>query len=136
MFRLILPAIICLAAPAQAAPQPECPGDGRALCYQVMACLGEDRIFTGRTLPNLGPITEVTGLIDGHVPCAGDLMAYNRPLSGELTLTCDDDTAFQAEYLGDFAPGTHFGQGTGQDKGGAVVRVWVGADLPATCAAD
>lgn len=136
MFRLILPAIICLAAPAIAAPKPDCPGDERAQCDKVMACLEDDRVFTGRAQPNFGPITEVTGVIDGHVPCAGELMAYNRPFAGELTLTCSDSSAFQVQYLGDFAPGIRFGQGTGHDKNGVAVRIWVGHGLPATCPAD
>ena len=136
MFRLILPAIICLAAPAIGAPKPDCPGDGRGPCYQVMACLGEDRVFTGRIQPSPGLIFEVTGLIDGHIPCTGELMEYSRVLSGTLSVTCDDSTAFQAEYLGDFAPGTRFGEGTGHDKTGAAVSIRVGTDLPATCPAD
>ncbi len=133
MIRLIVPVIICLCSPLRAETDQSCAmHGGRYECNRILICIGEERrLFDGLATGGRGPLNTVSGQLDNRVTCEGTRMLYNKLLSGEIALSCDDGTTIAVTYSTN-RPQDGFGFGQSVDADGAVIRTWVGYDLQKT----
>lgn len=128
MFRLVLPAAICLASPIYAQSNTACAmttDDDN--CNRVVACIGtQGRWFNGRAFGR-GDGT-FSGTISDGTTCTGTWMSRNSFGLGQAQVTCDDGMTGTVLYTyQDSFTGTAIGQGLTSD--GQSIRIWSGNNV-------
>ena len=143
MFRLILPAAICVFASAATAQSITIPGltqtpppksdacdnvpFSQKNCVRVLACVGDAGVyFDGQARGwDTGP---VRGTMSDGVTCDGTWNSNGPGGTGLASLTCSDTTTLDVIYYSqDNETGTVIGQG--RDSAGRYVQVWSGTNV-------